>query len=102
MPEIETYTFPNREILSLLIKAAGVQDGDWQLQVNFGFSAGNFGSNEANMSPGSITIVASLGITKAKPESPKALVMSAKDAIAFSSTASSPPSEQSPSGAPAS
>lgn len=81
MPEIETYTFTHRELLSMLIKAAGVREGDWLLQVHFGFSAGNFGPNEESVAPGSLAVITHLGITKAKPDSPKALVMSAKEAI---------------------
>lgn len=85
MPEIETYTFSHRELLSMLIRAAGVKDGDWQLQVNFGFTAGNFGPNDESMNPGSVAIIRHLAITKAKPDSPKSLVMSAKEAISSTS-----------------
>jgi hypothetical protein len=65
-----------------MIRAAGVQDGDWQLSANLGFSAGNFGPDDQNMNPGAAIMIAGLSIIRAKPESPRGLVMSAKDAKA--------------------
>lgn len=82
MPEIESYSFTHRELLALLIRSAGVTDGDWQLTASFGFSAGNFGPDDQNMNPGAAVIIGNIGITKAKPDSPRALVMSAKEAKA--------------------
>jgi len=82
MPDVATYAFHHREVLALLIKAAGVKDGDWQLQVTFGFSAGNFGPDDKDVNPGAIAVVTQLGITKAAPDSPKSLVMNAREAMA--------------------
>ncbi|MGN6100434.1 MAG: hypothetical protein ACTHOR_04725 [Devosia sp.] len=102
MPEISTYDFSHRELLALLIRAAGVADGRWQLQVTFGFAAGNFGPNEEGLSPGGMVVVDHVGITKARPDSPSGLVMSVEEAKDFSPTVCEPPSAQSPPGAPAS
>ncbi|TIR28285.1 MAG: hypothetical protein E5X07_22660 [Mesorhizobium sp.] len=77
MPEIETYSFSHKELLELLIKASNVHDGEWQLLVHFTFTAGNFGPNEEGMLPGAIAAVSQIGITRAKPESPKGLVSDA-------------------------
>ncbi len=79
MPEIDTYKFNHREILELLVKSAGVHDGEWVLQVNFGFTAGNFGSDEDNSVPGAIVIINNLGITRAKKDSPRNLVINAAE-----------------------
>lgn len=80
MPDIETYTFTHKELTALLVKAAGVKEGKWQLQVNFGFTAGNFGPDDQSVSPGAIAIINHVAITKAKPDAPSALVVDAKDA----------------------
>lgn len=81
MPEVDSYTFSNRELLALLIKAAGLKEGTWQLQANFGFSAGNFGPDENSVSPGGLVVVNHFGLVRAKPESPRSLVMSVKEAM---------------------
>lgn len=79
MPEINTYTFSNKELLELMIKKAEIHDGNWVLQVNFGFSAGNFGPDDDHISPGAIAIVNHLQITRAKPDSPRGLVLDAAE-----------------------
>lgn len=94
MPEADSYSFPHKELLAILIKASGVKDGEWMLAANFGFAAGNFGPDETGVNPGAIVVLDHLSITRARPDSPKSLVMSAADAKA-SPTASAPPSEQS-------
>lgn len=77
MPEIESYTFNHKELIELLIKASNIHEGEWQLQVNFGFTAGNFGPDGDNVFPGSIVILNNVGLTRAKPDSPKPLVLDA-------------------------
>jgi hypothetical protein len=77
MPEAQTYNFSHKELLELLIRASNVHEGDWMLQMNFGFTAGNFGSNEESVLPGAISLVNSVGITRAPENAPKALVLDA-------------------------
>lgn len=77
MPEVESYKFSHKELIELMIKAAGVHEGDWTLQINFGFTAGNFGPDEENMMPGGAALINFVGITKAHPDSPKGLVVDA-------------------------
>ena len=77
MPDVETYRFSHKEIVELLIKASDVHDGQWMLQVNFGFSAGNMGPDEDGVAPAAIAIVSGIGITRAKEDSPQALVVDA-------------------------
>lgn len=77
MPEIETYTFNHKELLTLLIRASDLHSGEWQLQMNFSFTAGNFGPDEDSVMPGSVTAVNHVGITRAKPGSPKGLTLDA-------------------------
>jgi hypothetical protein len=77
MPEISQLFFSHKELLEMLVKKADIHEGKWQLVVNFGFTAGNFGPNDTEMSPGAATIVNAIGIQKAVPESPPALVIDA-------------------------
>lgn len=79
MPEIETYTFKHKELVELLIKASKVHEGKWVLQVNFGFAAVNMGQNDDDILPAALVLMNHVGITKAKADSPKALVVDASD-----------------------
>lgn len=77
MPDIETFNFKHQELIELLIKASGVHEGEWMLLVNFALNAGNFGPDENQIFPGAIVGVSQVGITRAKIDSPKALVVDA-------------------------
>lgn len=86
MPEVETYKFQHKELVETLIKASNVHDGKWVLQLNFAFTAGNFGPDDDNILPGAIAAVSHIGITRAKEESPAALVVDAAEVNPASST----------------
>lgn len=77
MPEINALHFTHMELLKLLIKEAGVHEGRWLLSLNFGFTAGNFGPTADQVLPGAVITVANVGIAKATPETPDALVLDA-------------------------
>ncbi|TKB19765.1 MAG: hypothetical protein E5V75_06305 [Mesorhizobium sp.] len=77
MPDVETYSFSHKELLQLMIEASNVHEGEWQLQVNFGFTAGNFGPSENDVLPGAIAVISQIGITRAKADAPKSLVLDA-------------------------
>jgi hypothetical protein len=79
MPEAETYSFTHKELLKLLIKASEVHEGNWMLQISFGFSAGNFGPNDESLFPGAIAVVNHVGITRAPENAPKGLVLDAAE-----------------------
>lgn len=79
MPEADAYTFTHKELVALLIRRAGVSEGKWMLQVNFGFTAGNFGANEEDVSPGGIMLINKVGITRAKEGAPGSLVVDASE-----------------------
>lgn len=92
MPEINTYSFSLKEILELMIKSAGLHDGEWQLIIGLSFTGGNFGPNEDSVVPGAITAITGLGLIRATAESPKALVLNAARVNPSHPTASPPPS----------
>ena len=77
MPEVNQYLFTNKELLDLLIKQAGVHEGRWMLAISFGFSAGNFGPSNEQMSPGAAVLINQVGIQRALPEAPEALSVDA-------------------------
>ena len=77
MPEATQYLFSNKELLEVLIKQAGVHEGRWLLMANFGFSAGNFGPTNDQMSPGGVVVVNQMGILRAAPETPPEMALDA-------------------------
>jgi hypothetical protein len=78
MPEASQYNFSHLEVLELLVKKANLHEGKWQLIVNFTFGALNAGPSPSEVLPAGMVAVASLGITKAAPESPSNLTVDAK------------------------
>ena len=65
MPESTQYTFTHTEIVELLIRKAGIREGQWQLLLNFGFAAGNAGPDDKNLSPTGFIAIQNIGIQKA-------------------------------------
>jgi hypothetical protein len=86
MPEVQTYSFNHKELLEILIRASNIHEGTWMLQMNFGFTAGNFGPNDENVLPGIVSVVNNIGITRAPENAPKALVVDAAEVNPLTST----------------
>jgi hypothetical protein len=80
MPEVDQYSFSYQEILELLVKKAGLHEGKWQLNLSFGFTAGNMGPTPPELVPGAIVAVTGVGLSRAKPDSPEALTIDAAKA----------------------
>jgi hypothetical protein len=51
MSEANQYMFSDREILELLVKKAGLHEGQWQLISTFGLGAMNAGPSEDQVVP---------------------------------------------------
>ena len=82
MAEPTQYTLTHKEILRLIVENCGVTEGRWILLANFGFSPGNFGPTEEAMNPGTVVVLASLGIqreTKDMGIPPSGLVIDAAE-----------------------
>jgi hypothetical protein len=81
MPAANQYTFKHKELLTLLVKEAGLHEGRWRLTMNFGFGAGNFGPTDEEMNPGSVVVVNWVGLQKVEPTevSPSALTVDAAE-----------------------
>ncbi len=79
MPEANSYNFTHKAVLELLVRSAGVTEGEWMLAMNFGFTAGNFGPDENSMLPGAVSVVNHVGIAKATVDTPKALKIDASN-----------------------
>jgi hypothetical protein len=79
MPEINQYTFKYPEIIEALIKSAGLHEGKWQLVMTFGLAAINMGPTSEEVVPGAGVAIASIGLQRATPESPPALVLDAAE-----------------------
>lgn len=79
MPEINQYSVKPRELVELIIKAAGIHEGRWWLNINFGISPGNFGPSENEVVPGIAIAVQTVGVQREMPGvvAPPALVVDA-------------------------
>ncbi len=79
MPEINLYNFSHKELVVLMIKEAGVREGKWMLSTTFGFTAGNFGPSDTEMSPGAVVGIQKIGIQRATPDTPAAMIVDAAE-----------------------
>ena len=79
MPDVNQYSFSHKELTGLLIKQAGVHEGKWFLSMQFGFVGGNFGPSPAEISPGMMIAITSVGIQRADANSPPALIVDAAE-----------------------
>jgi hypothetical protein len=71
MSNATQYKLKHKELVELLIKANGVHEGRWMLNVDFGMAPGNFGPSENEISPGIMVAVQSVGIQRdTNPASP--------------------------------
>lgn len=77
MPEVNEYQFKYTEIVTALIKQAGLHEGKWVLTVSFGLAAANMGPSDAEMVPGAAVAVAGIGLRRAIEGSPPALTADA-------------------------
>lgn len=78
MPEAN-HIFKHKELVSLMIKAAGLHEGKWQLVVTFTFGATNIGPTPEQVLPGAFAAVQSIGLQRADPTSPEVLVVDASE-----------------------
>lgn len=79
MPDVNQYSFSQKELVTLLIKAAGVHEGKWIIMMNFGFSAGNFGPSPAELSPGAVIAAINVGIQRADANAAPEMVVDAAE-----------------------
>ena len=77
MPEVNHYAFKNMELLETLIKQAGVHEGRWLLNVQFGFAPGNFGPSSDQLVPGVAVVIQNIGIARAPAEAPVEMTLDA-------------------------
>lgn len=81
MPEPNQITWTHKELVTLLVKQAGLHEGRWWLLVNLGMGPGNFGPSEDQIAPGVVVAVAGIGIQREAPgqRAPTALVVDAAE-----------------------
>lgn len=81
MPEPNQFMWTHKELVTLLVKEAGIHEGRWWLNLNMGMAAGNFGPAEDQISPGVVVAISGIGIQKEAPgqTAPSALVVDAAE-----------------------
>jgi hypothetical protein len=77
MPQPNQYVFTNKELLEVLIKAAGVHEGRWVLMTNFGFTAANMGPSPEQFAPGAVVVINQMGIQRAQSDTPEQMGLDA-------------------------
>ncbi len=77
MPEVSQLTFSYVEVAEALVKQAKLHEGRWQVVLQFGLAAANMGPTPQDVVPCAAVAVQSIGLIKAQPESPEALVVDA-------------------------
>jgi hypothetical protein len=81
MPVTNQYTWSHKELVALLVKAAGIHEGRWYLMMNFALGAGNVGPSEDAVSPAAIIGITNVGIQRELPDqkAPASLVVDAAE-----------------------
>jgi hypothetical protein len=68
MPELSQINFTHKEVVAALIKAQGLHEGMWQLQIRFGINAMNVGVSDSDLHPSAIVPVLSIGLMRVEKE----------------------------------
>lgn len=70
MAQASEFKFSLEEVALLLAKEAGLTEGHWQLNVEFGFAAITAGPNEKDVKPTAMVAVNKLGLTRVETATP--------------------------------
>lgn len=71
------FTFAFKELAEVLVREAGVREGNWGLYVRFGLSATNVGTSDDDLKPAAIVPIVELGIQQF--DTPNSLTVDAAD-----------------------
>jgi hypothetical protein len=64
------FMLTHKELITLLIRDAGIHEGRWILTLTFGFGPGNFGPTPETTSPGVVVAVNQIGIQRQPSDGP--------------------------------
>ncbi|MBH2042096.1 MAG: hypothetical protein I8H87_00865 [Comamonadaceae bacterium] len=62
------FTYSHKELVTLMLKDAGIHEGLWNLSVNFRLGAGAFGPTPEEVAPSGFVSVDAVGIQKMEPK----------------------------------
>ena len=79
MPEINQYSFTYDELITAMIRSAGIESGRWTLVVNFSFSAANIGMGGGAGVPSAIIGVQGCALQRADENTPPNLIVDAAE-----------------------
>ena len=67
MAEVSQYSVNPRELIELILKSAGIREGRWFLNANFGIAPGNFGLTATQVTPGVVVVIQNIGVSREMP-----------------------------------
>lgn len=73
MVEIKTFTLTYKEVVEALIKHQKLDEGIWQLYIEFGIAAANVTSGPEDVSPSAIVPIKKIGLLRVDKEGPLAI-----------------------------
>jgi hypothetical protein len=79
MPEINELTWSHKELIGLLVRAANIHEGTWMIEFKFAFAPMNSGPSDDQIVPGLLIGLTTVGIRRALPGAPAALVVDAAE-----------------------
>lgn len=65
MPEATEFSFNLDEVLRILIREQGLEEGKWAIGFNLSMTAGNFGLGPENSQPGALIQIRSINLSRA-------------------------------------
>ena len=80
MAEPTQFAFTYKDIVGMLVREAGVTEGEWGLQLQFGLNAMNAGPDDNKFVPSALVGVVAIGIQKA--DKPTNLTVNASEIAA--------------------
>ncbi len=64
MAEPTQFSFSYKELVTMLVRAAGVTEGEWGIQVQLGLQAANIGPTDNDLVPAAIVAITHIGLQK--------------------------------------
>jgi len=72
-----TYSYSNRELIMLMIRAAGITEGRWTMRPDFKTRGATMGPDDDSMAPGFFTVIEGYKLMEADEDEHSSMVVDA-------------------------